>query len=345
MNHLEQKRRQRFALITEAAQWLARSKTADAQERLEFLRWLTHSPENVRAYLLAYRTDFELREFFDARPVEVTTSPNANVVELRTPEPAAAQRRRWLPSWKWAAAACIAAAVVLVVRVTPALQETWLNPNVYATTVDEHRTVELPDGSSILLNADSRVRVSYHELRDVYLLDGQAMFSVANDTTKPFRVRVDSSIVQAVGTRFDVHRQAKRFEVAVLDGAVQVTTGTSGAQAGQVASPTQVAAGQGVSVSATGSITTPAPIDVERVSAWQRLVFRDTPLAEIAKKFAQHNAKPQLRVEGATLRARRLSGVFDEPEDLLTHLSSDRTVAIDRTGDEVVIRMRTDLAN
>jgi transmembrane sensor len=345
MDHLEQKRQERLALITEAAQWLARSKTEDEQVRLEFFRWLTHSPEHMRAFLLAYRTDFELREYFRERSVDVTTSPGNNVVELRPAESAAAQKRRWLPPWKWVAAASIAAALLLAALATPVLQETRLNPNVHATSADEQWTVELADGSSILLNADSRVRVSYHELRDVYLLDGQAVFSVARDATRPFRVHVDSSIVQAAGTKFDVQRRAQRFEVAVIEGAVQVTPGTGGAQAGRLANPTQVVAGQGVSVAANGVTTAPAPIDVAQVSEWQRLDFRDTPLAEVAKKFAQRNAKPQLRIEGATLQARRVNGVFDEPEDVLAHLADDQTLAIVRNGKEVVIRMRNDFAN
>jgi transmembrane sensor len=349
MNQHEQSD-ERLTIATEAAQWLGRMKTADAHERRALLLWLRRSPEHVRELFLAARTDFELREFFRERTDDAATSPGSDVIELPAPQSLAWQARRWPRNWTWAAGASIAAAVAILALliVKPVFLDAWLDPNVYVTSSGERRAVELADGSAIVLNAGSRVQVSFSKKqRDAYLVDGQAMFSVVSDRMRPFRVHVGSSIVQAVGTKFDVQRHAKRFDVAVIEGAVQVGTGTSGAYPSQLANPTRVAKGEGVSVAATGAITAPVPIDIAKVSAWRQLIFRDKPLGEVVEEFARYNKKLQWRVEGAELQALLVSGVYDadEPEELLHYLEGGGTIAIERNGKEVVIRMRSDLAS
>jgi transmembrane sensor len=91
-----------------------------------------------------------------------------------------------------------------------------------------------------------------------------------------------------------------------------------------------------------------ASISSQEASAWQqrRLVFRKHTLAEIAAEFNRYNRSPQIRVEGDALRERRFSGVFDadDPETLLQYLKADSRFTFDRTGDELIIRMRSSLA-
>src|SRR5690606_30551494 len=108
----------------------------------------------------------------------------------------------------------------------------WLHPNVYTTSVGEQRAVELPDGTAVAINARSCLRVAFSgHARAVYLYDGQAMFTVAKDASRPFRVYVvapgrspagNGAVIQALGTKFDVQRRADRVEVAVIEGMVQI---------------------------------------------------------------------------------------------------------------------------
>jgi transmembrane sensor len=237
------------------------------------------------------------------------------------------------------------AALGLIVIQLPNIRE-WLHPGVFTTSIGEQRAVQLTDGSAIAINARSSVRVNFSDrTRDIYLDSGQAMFSVAKDAARPFRVHVGSSIVQAVGTKFDIRRRADRINVSVVEGTVQIVSGDgsiSGLAA--IAAATRVTAGEAVSVATAGHITAPVPINVADVSAWQqrRLVFSDNTLAEIADEFARFNRTPHLRVEGEALRARRFSGVFDAdtPAALLTFLASDNSITFDRHGDEIVIMPR-----
>ena len=331
-----------------AAEWLARMPFASVSDRLAFRRWLKDSPEHVEEILLASSTDVMLRAYLRVRPADAATSATSEAIEVDSPEIVALPEHRTLLPRNWVGVGLgIAATILLAVFIArPAFLESWLNTDVHATSIGEQRTVRLDDGSEIALGARSSVRVSLtRELREVYLSAGQALFSVAEDGKRPFRVHVDNSIVQAVGTRFDVQRRAQRFEVAVTEGVVQVGTAPSGSRAAPLANPTRVAAGQGVSVTATGAVSAPVPVDVNKVSEWQegRLTFRNNTLAEIVEEFARYNRTPHLRVEGAELQARRFSATFNarNPEALLKLLEADGTIAIDRNGDNVVIRMRS----
>ena len=79
------------------------------------------------------------------------------------------------------------------------------------------------DGSTLELNAHSKVRVTLREHeRDVELIDGQAMFRVAKDHSRPFIVHSGESEVRAVGTQFDVNRHRSGTTITVIEGRVAV---------------------------------------------------------------------------------------------------------------------------
>jgi transmembrane sensor len=63
---------------------------------------------------------------------------------------------------------------------------------VISTERGEIRLAPLKDGSTVLLNTQTRIRVRYSEgERRVTLLKGEAYFSVARDEKRPFIVEVD----------------------------------------------------------------------------------------------------------------------------------------------------------
>lgn len=126
-----------------------------------------------------------------------------------------------------------------------------------------------PPASESIHDTQSRVRVAFSRTnRDVYLEKGQAIFKVKDDAARPFRVRVDRAVIQAIGTQFDVYRRADRLDVAVIEGRVQVSSERpAGAESGAAAlERAQIAAGESVSV-IEGRITVPAPIDATEASA------------------------------------------------------------------------------
>ena len=84
----------------------------------------------------------------------------------------------------------------------------WGQRHTYSTGIGEQRSLALEDGSSIKLNAMSRIRVRFTATRrDIELIEGQAFFRVAKDKTRPFIVESKGTQVRAVGTEFDVYRR------------------------------------------------------------------------------------------------------------------------------------------
>ncbi len=91
--------------------------------------------------------------------------------------------------------------------------------------------LRLPDGSSVVLNAESRLRFSLNftgEVREVFL-DGEACFEVAKDTLRPFIVHTTKADVRVLGTLFNVsaYSEETSTEVTLVNGSVQVDAGDS----------------------------------------------------------------------------------------------------------------------
>ena len=98
-------------------------------------------------------------------------------------------------------------------------------PLVFKTAKGESQTHSLEDGSVITMNTDSHIEVDFTQgQRDVRLLKGEALFSVAHDERRPFLVFANDGIVRAVGTEFSVHIKGNVFDVLVSEGAVELST-------------------------------------------------------------------------------------------------------------------------
>lgn len=105
-----------------------------------------------------------------------------------------------------------------------------------STGAVEERTVRTPrgkalkiilsDGTEVLLNADSRLFFPSHftEASRTVRLEGEAYFSVAKDTKRPFCVTSGNIITTALGTEFNVKAyNTKDISVALLTGSVTVS--------------------------------------------------------------------------------------------------------------------------
>jgi len=147
---------------------------------------------------------------------------------------------------------------------------------------------QLADGSVLHLNTDSSVtvRFSEHE-RLVTLRQGQALFEVAHEAVRPFRVNSGDSSTVAVGTEFDVYRRGDATQITVVKGRVLVYPGplsvsSSASMAGDEHS-LSVSAGQQTTVRSGVMPTAPVNADLSRAVAWleRQIVFDQQPLDEV----------------------------------------------------------------
>lgn len=192
------------------------------------------------------------------------------------------------------------------------------------TAFGERRQVELPDGSLLALNSATRLQVAYSTgRRHIVLEAGEAMFTVAHDSSRPFVVDTAQGSVTVTGTRFDVRLDPSLTRVAVEQGSVRVQ--------GRDASLAQLSAGQGASIDAQGKVAEPYAINAAALTAWRqgKLVFENATLEEVVAEVKRYRAQP-LRVAPGKVAGLRLSSTFstDDTDALLRALPSILPVAV-----------------
>lgn len=337
------------AAAAEASQWLERLPEATPAERQQFADWLRQSPVHVRELLLGDFVDDALSRFDSECELPITLSASdSNVIPLtdRMPRSEDSAPRR-TSRWRWIsglAAALGAVAVALLLAVWSPKLET------YATGVGEQRTIALADGSVVTLNVMTQLDVDFTpQWRDIHLLSGQALFTVAHDPSRPFRVHVNGTTVNAVGTKFDVRRAGARTLVYVVEGRVRIehpklaALTVSPVPAPNV--PVELTPGESAAIRWGGEVDPTAKVSEKAISAWQsrRLVFEERPLTEIADEFSAYVRSPTLIVEGAELQARLYTGSFgaDRLDTFIDYLQLDPSLEIVREGDRVMVRPAT----
>jgi transmembrane sensor len=221
---------------------------------------------------------------------------------------AEALRRHPLPKprARWVGLAPVTAAIGLFVVAGGLVWFESVARPTFTTAVGEQRLVVLSDGSRVRLNTDSQVRVQYMPgERRVVLTRGEAFFEAAHDTSRPFVVAADGARVRAVGTKFDVRRDASAVSVTLVQGQVQVR------RYGQAAAAT-LAPNQQLTVTGRG-ISAPRPADAAEASGWTtgHLTFRGVPLRDAVAEVNRYSHR-KIVLDGADrFAAEPVSGVFD----------------------------------
>lgn len=363
----------------QAAQWLCDLQDSGDADRARFTQWLKASPLHIQAFLELEalwremdRVDARCEIDIDAllEPHRAGTAINVIPLQSRAEEASASANRpaRWRQA---AAVAALALCGLVGIWATPSL----LGKQTYATAIGEQRSIKLSDRSMIHLNTDSRVEVRYSEsARDIRLLEGEALFTVERDPSRPFRVSASTSVIQALGTQFNVYNRPSGTSVAVIEGVVKIVPAHGVAPAreqshesGSAPRPIhknedacpalhghsssglsapgacelKLAAGETAYIAKSGTVDRTAAANVEEAIAWKqrRLVFRSDTLADVATEFNRYN-RTKIRIDGDALQARRLIGTFDadDPESLALFLSRGENVAVERVGREIVIQ-------
>ena len=182
----------------------------------------------------------------------------------------------------------------------------------YDTGLGQIRQVPLSDGSLIEINTQSALDVALQsDLRQVTLTRGEAWFSVAHDSRRPFIVRAGDVRVRALGTAFSVRQYDSGAEILVTEGVVEVWT------AGEEERRTRVAAGSKTHLARNEP---PQPVraaaDIERELAWREgaIALEGETLAEAAEEFNRYNTR-KLVIADPQLAGEKLVGHFraDEP--------------------------------
>jgi len=199
----------------------------------------------------------------------------------------------------------------------------------------------LPDSTEVWLNSSSSLRFpsAFTGNERSIVLEGEAIFKVSPDKTKPFIVGTSSMEVEALGTEFNVSSYAgdQIFSTTLAEGKVKITDREK---------PNDVMfiePGEQLNYHTQSKTYITENVRVQDVIAWRDgiLIFNETPFYEVAAKLG-HWFNADIQINDRSVANYRFTGTFtseslDQVLELLTlstpisYTSSKRKVLDNRT--------------
>jgi transmembrane sensor len=247
----------------------------------------------------------------------------------------AAERRRLPASRSWVRRTAALAAVLLLAvaaaHFSGLLLYVWAD---HVTATGEQRRVELPDGSTVLLNSGSAIALDFDEnRRAVRLIEGEAFFDVVPNADRPFHVTGRFAEVEVTGTAFAVRAVGEADNIALQHGSVSVQPRSSHARAVTLLPRHAVA----VSATATGDVDA---IDPDYAFAWLegRIRFRDRRLGDVLDELRRYH-RGIIVVANRRIGEIRVSGNYrlDDPALVVASLAEAVGASLIRLSDHVLI--------
>ncbi len=297
----------RAELEEQAALWLVQQEDPEFRQQQEFQDWLAKSELHQQVYqeLAGTWTDLSQLAISDVKPV-VSVTPIGKTK----------------PRLFWA----MAASIFVVALIWQLLPVAAIAPIELASAKGQVVTHQLSDGSSLTLNGDSKVRVSFsHEHRRIEILHGDAHFSVASDKMRPFTVSYSGQQVTALGTQFTLTTRPE-LELLVTEHSVRLD-GEGG----------QFVVQQGKGMVKRGQWLKIPESNLPDAAAWRRdeLVFNRTPLNQVLNTIQARVSAP-IRLVQLTLLNEPVSGRFSlkEPEKALGMIATGLSLELEKFNGE-----------
>jgi ferric-dicitrate binding protein FerR (iron transport regulator) len=334
--------------------------TADFVEDPYFQAWVLRDDPQVNAFWELWMGLYPEKERQVAAAIDIllqkslapTAAPSGkqirqawqqlqHTLEARPPGPgrAAGSPKKKSPAW-------LPVAMALTAMVVFAWAY-WYYPAQPATLTYTSRNsqvlpVQLPDGSQVLLNANSSLtfRKVWQDDQDREVwLKGEAFFTVTRKPLKglaTFTVHAPKVKVQVLGTVFNVADRSASTQVILNAGKINLEVPTTGKPKVLTLRP-----GDYVALRKKDDLLTRTRVNPEAFSGWRarKLVFNNTPLAEIMGQIEQtYGAKVTLA--DSRLLNRTFTGTFpnDNLPVLLKTLEKAFQLQVSRQGQNLTFR-------
>ncbi|MFK0309609.1 FecR family protein [Pseudomonas sp. NPDC090233] len=257
-------------LSDDALDWqvLLHSGNASAADLARYQRWRQLSPAHAEAAMEASALWQDLGHTSTAQALQA---------------PPIRRKRHWL--------AGIAASLAILVVGYSGWQQAPLWLADYHTSMGERQSITLADGSRVMLNSASALKVAFSASeRRVSVQAGEVMFETSADP-RPFVVESAGETVEGSAATFSVRRDGR---VVLAQGAAKV-----------------------------GDHNLTVAFDANAQTAWQRgkLIFNGKPLGQVLAELERYQ-HGRILLSDHKLAALEVSGVFDlnEPQALLRTL-------------------------
>jgi ferric-dicitrate binding protein FerR (iron transport regulator) len=298
--------------------------------------WLAQSPENKKLF---ERSQYLWRHSSAVQPhhvpdAEAEWARLENIIKSRGPRtatilPLAGGR---LPSRRPTIFVYAAVAAAIAMFVLTRLFFSAPDLQVVSTGNGQMIKVNLPDGSTVTLNHDSRMEFdedlpnSGRKIR----LDGEAFFEVAEDSSV-FSVHTGNAIVQVLGTKFNVWGRNRETRVFVSEGKVSLQN--EGKEA--ILHRNQYSRSRG-----SEPPVKPEVVDAENRLAWMqgKLIFDKTPLRELVAELTR-KYDVDVRLSSSGLDTLTVTGSFQQQplETVLRSLCMTLNLRYEARGNAYII--------
>ena len=237
-----------------------------------------------------------------------------------------------------AAAVAIVAAGMTMSRAAPPPRQSDQPAFEVSTTLGQRASAQLSDGSHVMLGPMSSIRYSSERngSRTVHLT-GQALFTVAHDSTRPFTVYTTHGVATDLGTRFVVRNYPgdSAIVVSVVEGKVSLRRSMAATDS------VLVEGGDRAMATGAGALAVERGVDVQRDLAWfeGRLEFRYTPMRDVVTELGRWY-DVDIRLASNAIASQRLSASFrDESiDEVLRLIAASLAIRVERHGKIVTLK-------
>lgn len=362
-------------IIYEASEWviLLDSGKLTVEKRERLAQWLLLSPIHIEEFLLASSVLLGLSQSEVGNTISIDIdalkSTQLNVMSIdnnvtKFEKHRLPLRRVSTLNRKWYA---LAASFFTVFLVYAAYVFNWPNngpeqlvdnKNVWEinTKRGEKKSIALSDGTYVHINTDTHLYIELQEgKRFAKLSSGEAYFSVAKDSERPFIVETNDIAIQVVGTEFNVKSLRNIASVVVSEGVVRISSDL-GKIKNIVSQDSSDLSFDGFERLDNGGLVLTVgekadfelgninphleQTSIDRSKAWlnNQVIFEDTLLSDITREFNRYNAK-RIIVTDSSLLDLRFSGVFsaDDPLSFAQFLMLTLNVKVTESEDSILI--------
>ena len=192
------------------AKWLDNSLSDEQKKELE-----SSGELDELKFVLDEIDTWKVKKFDSEKGLADLKKRKKLVIAPAPPSKKISNNNRWLQ---------IAASILILISAGYFSWDFFFNQTITINTqIAENKTIELPSGSIIKLDALSKISYSEKNWKDkrTISLTGQAFFNVTKGSS--FEVITDKGNINVLGTQFNVKTSNTNFEVICYEGKVKVT--------------------------------------------------------------------------------------------------------------------------
>ncbi|RKM96241.1 DUF4974 domain-containing protein, partial [Aquimarina sp. BL5] len=209
-----------------------------------------------------------------------------------------------------------------------------------ATLSGDQKTINLPDGSKVILNAESYLtypKKFKDNIRKVTLI-GEAFFDVKRNTTKPFIVETENIKIKVLGTSFNIksYPDEEKVETTLVTGKVEVLKQ-------EYTTPVVLEPSQRAVYDKLKSSIKVDSVNSKNIIAWKqgKLVFNQTPLKQVVLDLSRKYNKEFL-IRSDNLLQYKYTGEFDNLtlEEVLEILKISSSISYKQINNKIMLELQ-----